>query len=92
VVAAAAKVASGATAAVVGETAIQAGTEGIAGRAAKLFQQIQEDYVLTRSQTFAEGFQKELWRDIIARLQTGASATETDIFQRCRNWRTEPVV
>ena len=83
----AAVVASGATAAVVGETAIQAGTEGIAGKAAKLFQQIQEDYVLTRSKAFAEGFQKELWQDIMARLQTGASATETDIFKRCRNWR-----
>ncbi|MCL2711004.1 MAG: GTPase domain-containing protein [Planctomycetaceae bacterium] len=85
---AAAVVASGATAAAVGETAIQAGTEGIAGRAAKLFQQIQEDYVLTRSQAFAEGFQKELWQDIMARLQSGASATQSDIFKRCRNWRT----
>jgi hypothetical protein len=85
----AAVVAGGATA-MVGETALQAGAESIAGKAAKLFQQIQEDYVGTRSQAFAEGFQKELWQDIMARLQTGASATQSDTFQRCRNWRTEP--
>ena len=83
----AAVVAGGATA-VVGETAIQAGSEGIAGKAAELFRQIQEDYVLTRSKSFAEGFQKELWQDIITRLQTGASATESDTFKRCRNWHS----
>ena len=69
-----------------GETAIQAGSEGIAGKAANLFRQIQEDYVKTRSQSFAEKFQKELWRDITARLQAGAAVVETDIFKRCRNW------
>jgi hypothetical protein len=82
------QVAGGAAAAVVGETAIQAGSEGIAGKAANLFRQIQEDYVLTRSKCFAKEFQKELWQDIMTRLQTGASVTETDIFQRCRNWRS----
>ena len=82
------QMAGGAAALAVGETAIQAGSEGIAGKTAILFQQIQEDYVLTRSKCFAEGFQKELWRDIVSRLQTGATVTETDIFQRCRNWRS----
>jgi len=81
----AAVVAGGATV-VVGETAIQASSEGIAGKAAKLFRQIQEDYVLTRSKGFAEGFQKELWQDIMNRLQAGASVMETDVFKRCRNW------
>jgi hypothetical protein len=83
----AAVVAGGATA-MVGETAIQAGTEGIAGKAANLFRQIQEDYVLTRSKGFAEGFRKELWQDIMTRLQAGASVTESDVFQRCRNWQS----
>lgn len=82
------QVASGAAAAVVGETAIQAGSEGIAGKTANLFRQIQEDYVLTRSKCFVEGFQMELWRDITTRLQTGASVTETDLFRRCRNWHS----
>jgi len=88
----AAVVAAGGATAVVGETAIQAGAEGIAGRTASLFRQIQEDYVLTRSKCFAEGFQKELWQDIVSRLQAGASVTETDIFQRCRNWRSSRTV
>jgi hypothetical protein len=83
-------VAGGAAVAAVGETAIQAGSEGITGRVAALFRQIQEDYVLTRSQRFSEEFQKELWRDIMTRLQTGASVKETDIFTRCRNWRSKP--
>ena len=82
------QVAGGAAAAVVGEAAIQAGSEGIAGKAAQLFCQIQEDYVLLRSKRFAEGFQRELWHNIIARLQTGASVTESDIFKRCRNWQS----
>jgi hypothetical protein len=80
------QMAGGAAAAAVGEAAIQAGSEGIAGKAANLFRRIQEDYVLTRSQRFAEEFQKELWREVISRLQSGASAMETDIFKRCRNW------
>jgi len=82
------QVAGGAAVVAVGETVIQAGSEGIAGSAAKLFRQIHEDYVLTRSKGFAEGFQKELWQDIMNRLQMGASVTESDIFKRCRNWRT----
>jgi len=82
------QVAGGAAVVAVGETVIQAGSQGIAGSAAKLFRQIQEDYVLTRSKGFAEGFQKELWQDIMTRLQTGASVTESDIFKRCRSWRT----
>jgi len=82
------QVAGGAAAVAVGEAAIQAGSEGISGKAAKLFRQIQEDYVLTRSKRFAEKFQRELWRDIITRLQTGASVTESDIFKRCRNWQS----
>jgi len=85
-------VASGATVAVVGETAIQAGAEGIAGKTANLFWQIQEDYVLTRSKSFAEGFQRELWQDIVSRLQAGASVTETDIFRQCRNWHSSRTV
>ena len=84
-------VASGAGAAVVGETAIRVGAEGIAGKAAQLFRQIQEDYVLTRSQRFSEEFQKELWHDVMTRLQMGASVTETDVFKRCRNWRSGTV-
>ena len=83
------QVAGGAAAMAVGETAIQAGSEGIAGQASRLFCQIQEDYVLTRSKCFAEGFQKELWQDIISRLQTGASATESEVFKRCRSWKSE---
>lgn len=83
------QMAGGAAAIAVGETAIQAGSEGIAGQASRLFCQIQEDYVLKRSKCFAEGFQKELWRDIITRLQSGASATDSDIFKRCRNWHSE---
>jgi len=86
-----AQVAVGAAAIAMGESAIQAGSEGITGGAANLFRQIQEDYVLTRSQRFSEEFQKELWYDVMTRLQTGASVTETDIFQRCRNWRSETV-
>ena len=82
------QIVGGAAAAAVGEAAIQAGSEGVAGKAANLFRQIQEDYVLTRSKGFAEGFQKELWQDIVTRLQAGASVTETDVFKRCRNWRT----
>ena len=85
------QVAGGAAAAAVGETVIQAGSEGIAGKAARLFRQIQEDYVLTRSKGFAEGFQKELWRDIMDRLEAGASVRESDVFKRCRNWQTESV-
>ena len=83
------QMAGGAAAVAVGEGVIQAGTEGLAGKAATLFRQIQEDYVLTRSKGFAEGFQQELWRDIMNRLQAGASATDSDVFRRCRNWRTE---
>ena len=83
------QMASGAAVATVGEVAIQAGSEGIAGKAANLFRQIQEDYVLSRSHCFAEKFQKELWQDILTRLQAGAAVTETDIFKRCRNWQAE---
>ena len=83
------QMAGGAAAVAVGEGVIQAGTEGLAGKAATLFRQIQEDYVLTRSKGFAEGFQQELWRDIMNRLQAGASATDSDVFRRCRHWRTE---
>ena len=80
------QMASGAAVMAVGETAIQAGSEGVAGKTANLFRQIQEDYVQTRSQCFAEAFQKELWRDIMARLAAGASVVETDVFKRCRSW------
>jgi len=80
----------GAAAVAVGEAAIQAGSEGVAGKAAGLFRQIQEDYVLTRAKSFSEEFQKELWQDIMTRLQSGASATESDIFQRCRHWHSAP--
>jgi hypothetical protein len=83
------QMASGAAVATAGEAAIKAGSEGIAGKAAALFRQIQEDYVLSRSHCFADKFQKELWRDILTRLQSGASVTETDTFQRCRNWRAD---
>ena len=83
------QIVGGATVMTVGETAIQAGTEGIGSKAAKLFRRIQEDYVLARSKSFVEGFQKELWQDIITRLQKGATVTETDIFKRCRNWRSK---
>jgi len=79
----------GAAAVAVGESAIQTGVESITGGAANLFRQIQEDYVLARSQRFSEEFQKELWHDVTLRLQTGASVTETDIFKRCRHWRSE---
>ena len=82
------QVAGGAAAVAVGEGVIQAGSEGIAGKAATLFRQIQEDYVLTRSKGFAKGFQKELWQDIMTRLQAGATVTKSDVFQRCRNWRS----
>jgi len=82
------QVASGAAATAIGEAAIQAGSEGVAGKAANLFRQIQEDYVLTRSKRFAEEFQKELWREVMSRLQPGALVTETDIFKRCRNWHS----
>jgi hypothetical protein len=70
-----------------GEAAIHAGSEGITGGAAHLFRQIQEDYVLLRSKKFSDEFQKELWRDVMSRLQTGATITETDAFKRCRNWK-----
>ena len=80
------QVASGAAVMAVGETAIQAGSEGVAGKAANLFRQIQEDYVQRRSQCFAGAFQKELWQDIMSRLASGASVVETDVFKRCRNW------
>ena len=83
------QMASGVAAVAVGEAAMQAGSEGLTGGAANLFRQIQEDYVLARSQRFAEEFQKELWHDVTTRLQTGASVTDTDIFKRCRNWRSE---
>jgi len=82
------QVAGGAAAVAVGEAAIQAGSEGIAGKAATLFRQIQEDYVLTRSKGFIEGFQKELCQDIMTRLQAGASVMESDVFKRCRNWQS----
>jgi hypothetical protein len=80
------QMASGVAVMAVGEAAIQAGSEGIAGKAANLFRQIQEDYVLTRSKHFVENFQKELWQDITSRLQAGASVTDADVFKRCRNW------
>ncbi|MDR0328726.1 MAG: 50S ribosome-binding GTPase [Planctomycetaceae bacterium] len=80
------QMASGAAVMAVGETAIQAGAESVSGRAANLFRKIQEDYILTRSQRFAEAFQKELWQDIMTRLAAGAAATETDVFKRCRSW------
>ena len=82
------QIAGGAAAVAVGETALQAGSEGLTGKAANLFRQIQEDYVLTRSKSFAEGFQKELWQDIMTRLQKGATVTESEVFKRCRNWRS----
>ena len=82
------QVAGGAAAVAVGEAAIQAGSEGIAGKAATLFRRIQEDYVLTRSKGFIEGFQKELCQDIMTRLQAGASVMESDVFKRCRNWQS----
>ena len=81
---------SGAAAVAVGEAAIQAGSEGVAGKAAGLFRQIQEDYVLTRARSFSEEFQKELWQDIRTRLQSGASVTESDNFKRCRTWHSTP--
>ena len=83
-----AQVAVGAAAMAVGESAMQAGSEGIAGRAANLFRHIQEDYVLTRSKRFAEEFHKELWQEVMSRLQPGALAAESDIFKRCRNWNS----
>jgi len=84
-----AQVAVGAAAVAVGESAMQAGSEGIAGGAVNLFRQIQEDYVVARSRRFAEEFQKELWHEVMPRLRVGATVTETDVFQRCRNWRSE---
>jgi hypothetical protein len=82
------QMASGVAVMTVGETAIQAGSERVSGRAANLFKKIQEDYIMTRSQRFVEAFQKELWQDITARLEAGAAATETDTFKRCRSWHT----
>jgi hypothetical protein len=85
------QVAVGAAATAVGEVALQAGAEGVAGQTANLFRQIQEDYVLARSKNFAEEFQKELWQEVMTRLQTGASVAETNDFKRCRNWHCDVV-
>ena len=69
-----------------GEAAIHAGSEGAAHGTARLFQKIQEDYVLARSRRFYEEFQKELWQDVIDRLRTGAAVAESDVFLKCKAW------
>jgi hypothetical protein len=77
-------IAGGVTAA--GEAGLQAGSEGIKKSLAKLFKKIQEDYVLARSERFYTEFQKELWHDVITRLQAGAAVMESNVFRRCKNW------
>ncbi len=70
-----------------GEAAIHAGTEGAKHGSAKLFQKIQEDYVLARSKQFFDKFQHDLWQDVIERLRVGANLTHSEVFQACRTWR-----
>lgn len=79
----------GTVAAVGGETVLHAGTEGAKQGTAKLFQRIQEDFVLSRSKRFFEAFQKELWQDVIRRLKIGASVVQSEAFRECKNWKAE---
>ncbi len=69
-----------------GEAAIHAGSETSAQQIAKLFGNIQRDFVLARSQRFYDEFRKDIWNEVIDRLRTGATVTETDVFHHCMNW------
>jgi hypothetical protein len=77
-------VASGVT--VGGEAVLRAGSEGAQQSIARLFQKIQEDYVLARSKRFYAEFHKELWQDVIDRFRTGAAVAESEIFRQCQQW------
>lgn len=82
-----AAVAGGVTAG--GEAMLQAGSEGVQRNTAKLFRKIQEEYVVARSKRFYAEFQKELWKDVIDRLRTGSTVADSDVFEKCMNWRAE---
>lgn len=69
-----------------GEALIHAGGEGAKRGTAKLFRQIQEEYVLGRSKRFYEKFRDELWKDVIDRLRTGAEIVRSDAFLHCKQW------
>ncbi|GHT46131.1 hypothetical protein FACS189454_06780 [Planctomycetales bacterium] len=69
-----------------GEAALQAGSKGVQHSIAALFQRIQEEYVLDRSQRFYSAFQKELWDDVKKRLQKGADVADSETFKKCRAW------
>ena len=66
-----------------GEAALYVGTEGVKQSTARLFRQIQEDFVVSRSRRFYATFQKELWKDLLPRLWEGANLTESEAFQAC---------
>lgn len=83
------QVVGGTFATVGGETVLHAGTEGAKYGTATLFQKIQRDFVFNRSRRFIESFQKELWKDVVDRLKTGAEVVQSDAFLRCKNWRAE---
>jgi hypothetical protein len=72
-----------------GETALQAGSEGISKSISRLFRQIQEDYVLSRSKCFSEAFQNYLRSDIHLRLQKGADVAKSGTLAKCRQWVTD---
>lgn len=75
-----------------GEAVLHAGSETTQQQIARLFGNIQRDFVLARSQRFYEEFRKDIWNDVIDRLRTGATVTETEVFRRCVNWTPEPGV
>ncbi|GHT28306.1 hypothetical protein FACS18942_08610 [Planctomycetales bacterium] len=72
-----------------GETLLAAGSEGMVGGITELFSQIQKDYVTLRYQRFSEAFQKEIWQDVLNRLQNGADITNSGEFQSCRKGISE---
>lgn len=83
------QVVGGTVATVGGESVLHAGSEGAKHGTAKLFQNIQRDFVFNRSKRFVEAFQKELWKDVVDRLKTGAEVIRSDTFARCKNWKAE---
>lgn len=63
-----------------GEVLVNQTGEGVKRSFAKLFQSVQEEYARNRARHFFGWFQREIWGNLIARLEQGEELPESPLF------------